>query len=177
MDKYKYHILLIYLLLLINILCKENILNIWKTNFLSISNISENYQEVSGLLLDKDNTIKYISFKENEEYKLFSIKDNNIYNLTKFSFLNKEIIINNISFLCGQSKYIYYIPNISNPNLNSIQISDNDFTDNICFKNNSNLIIFNPGNEGITILNINNNNTIQKNKINMNYLLYYFIVS
>ena len=66
MDKYKYHILLIYLLLLINILCKENILNIWKTNFLSISNISENYQEVSGLLLDKDNTIKYISFKENE---------------------------------------------------------------------------------------------------------------
>ena len=180
MDKYKciFQILLIYVLLLINILCKENILNIWKKSFLQIYNNLDKYQDLSGLLLDKEKNIKYISFKEKEEYKIFSLNDKITYNLTNFNFLNREIIINNISFLCGQSKYIYYkLPNISNQNLSYIQISDNEFIDNICFKNNSNLIIFNPGNEGITILNINNNNTIQKNKINMNYLLYYFIVS
>ena len=175
MDKYNcyFQFVIIYLFLLINIICRDNLLNIWKTTLLSITNLDK-FHEILGLLLDKDNEIKYITFKKNEEYSIYDFKDNAIYNLTNFSIINKELIINNISFLCGQSKYIYY--KIPNDTLKSIQISNNDFIDYICFENKSDLIVFNPGNEGISILNINDQN-IKKNKYNMDYLFYYFIVN
>ena len=169
MFKLIFKIILLNLYFLFHFSCQRIDEEIWKVKSNKIYNIEDN-KEITGILVNKNNNISFISYNyDSKNYILNLKKKSEIYECENFTHLNfMSININNKIFLCGKSKYIYYI-NSSN-SIDKIQISNNDYNENICFLNGNNLIILSKGSEGLTILDTKN----LKSKKDTFQLSYYY---
>ena len=161
--------LILYYFLFSKISCQSDIEEeIWKCNETDKEELGK-YQNITGLIANDDG-ISYLSFFN----EIHDYEKNETYILKEFTSLKKVIKINETTFFCGKSKYIYYF---QNNKIDSIQISNIDYIENYCFEYQNNLVVFNPGKDGITILNIDEDKNIYKRKDYLIYSSYQFMIN
>ena len=161
--------LILYYFLFTKISCQSDIEEeIWKCNETDKEELGK-YENISGLITNDDN-ISYLSFFD----EILDYEKNKTYTFEGFTSLKKVIKINETTFFCGKSKYIYYIQNNETERK---QISNIDYIENYCFEYQNNLVVFNPGKDGITILNIDEDKNIYKRKDYLIYSSYQFMIN